>query len=67
MFDRRDTTRKLRDSVKVSFPWVAYISQPIGHPTVTLIINPIKFQKLYTIWMLENCLRQKSTIRGSKR
>ncbi len=56
-----------RDSVKVSFPWVAYISQPIGHPIVTLIINPIKFKKLYTIWMLENCFRQDSIIRGSKR
>jgi hypothetical protein len=56
-----------RDSVKVSFPWVAYISQPIGHPTVTLIINPIKFQKLYTIWILENCFRQDSIIRGYNR
>jgi hypothetical protein len=56
-----------RDSVKVRFPWVAYISQPIGHPTVTLIINPIKFKKLYAVWMLENCFRQDSTIRGSKR
>ena len=54
-----------RDPAKVRFPWVAYISQPIGHPTVTLIINPIKFKKLYTIWMLENCLRQDSTVRNS--
>ena len=47
-----------RDPAKVRFPWVAYISQPIGHPTITLIINPITFKKLYTIRMLKNCLRQ---------
>jgi hypothetical protein len=45
-----------RDSIKVSFPWVAYISQPIGHPIVKLILNPIKFKKLYWIWMLEMSL-----------
>lgn len=56
-----------RDSVKVRFPWVAYISQPIGHPTATLIVNPIKFNKLYTIWMLENCLCRESTLRNSAR
>jgi hypothetical protein len=45
-----------QDSVKVSFPWVAYISQPLDHPTVKLILNPIKFKKLYRIWLLEMCL-----------
>jgi hypothetical protein len=53
-----------RDLVKVRFPWVAYISQPLGHPTATLIVNPIKFKKLYSVWILENCLRQDSTVRN---
>ena len=53
-----------RDSVKVKFPWVAFISQPIGHATVMLIINPIKFQKLYTAWMLEKCLKCESEMKS---
>jgi hypothetical protein len=53
-----------RDAAKVRFPWVAFISQPIGHPEVKLIINPVKFQKLYQIWMLENCLRQEMKVRN---
>jgi hypothetical protein len=56
-----------RGSAKIRFPWVAYISQPLRHPTATLVINPIKFKKLYTIWTLENCLRQDSTVRNSPR
>ena len=53
-----------KDSAKVKFPWVAFISQPIGHPTATLIINPIKFQKLYTVWMLEKCLKCESEMKS---
>ena len=53
-----------KDSVKVKFPWVAFISQPIGHPTATLIINPVKFKKLYHIWLLENCWRCKSEVKS---
>lgn len=56
-----------RDLVKVRFPWIAYISQPIGHSTATLVINPIKFKKLYSVWTLENCLRQDSTVRNHTR
>jgi hypothetical protein len=48
-----------RDLPKIRFPWVAFLWQPIGHPTATLILNPFKFKKLYTVWMLENCLRQR--------
>ena len=48
-----------KDSARVRFPWVAFISQPIGHhnPKIKLIINPVKFKRLYQIWLLENCLR----------
>ncbi len=53
-----------KDSAKVKFPWVAFISQPIGHPTATLIINPIKFQKLYTVWMLEKCWKCESEMKS---
>jgi hypothetical protein len=52
-----------RDAAKVRFPWVAFISQPIGHPEVKLIINPNKFQKLYQIWFLENCLRYETRVK----
>jgi hypothetical protein len=45
-----------RDRAKVNFPWVAYISQPIGHPDVKLILNPSEFQLFYHRWLLENCL-----------
>jgi hypothetical protein len=55
-----------RDSAKVRFPWVAYISQPIRHPTATLIVNPLKFKKLYTIWMLENCFDQSTVGKFSR-
>jgi hypothetical protein len=44
-----------KDTAKVRFPWVAFLSQPIGHPTATLIINPVKFKRLYHIWLLEHC------------
>jgi hypothetical protein len=50
----RHLTRKLR----VPFPWVAYISQPLDRPDVKLILNPIKFQSLYHRWLLENCVRK---------
>ncbi|WP_373544517.1 hypothetical protein [Chamaesiphon sp.] len=53
-----------KDSAKVKFPWVAFISQPIRHPTATLIINPIKFQKLYTVWMLEKCWKCESEMKS---
>jgi hypothetical protein len=53
-----------KDSAKVKFPWVAFISQPLGHPTATLIINPIKFQKLYTVWMLEKCWKCESEMKS---
>jgi hypothetical protein len=53
-----------KDSAKVKFPWVAFISQPIDHPTATLIINPVKFKKLYHIWLLENCWKYKSEIKS---
>lgn len=53
-----------QNSPKVPFPWVAFISQPIGHPEVQLIINPAKFQKLYKIWFLENCLRHETRIKN---
>ena len=52
-----------RDSAKVRFPWIAFLWQPIGHPTATLIINPIRFKKLYRVWLLENCLEQQSASR----
>jgi hypothetical protein len=45
-----------RDSIKVRFPLSAFLHQPIGHPIVKLILNPIKFKKLYWIWMLEMSL-----------
>ena len=55
-----------KDSATVRFPWVAFISQPIGHPDpkIKLIINPAKFQKLYQIWLLENCLRHETRIKN---
>jgi hypothetical protein len=58
MFDRLYAMHKLQDSVKVRFPWVAYLYQPLTHPNpkVNLILNPIKFKKLYRIWLLELCL-----------
>jgi hypothetical protein len=52
------------DSAKVKFPWVAFISQPIGHPTATLIINPVKFKKLYHVWLLENCWKYESEVKS---
>ena len=47
-----------QDSVKVTFPWTAYLNQPLTHPNprINLILNPIKFNKLYRIWLLERCL-----------
>ena len=61
-----------KDSAKVKFPWVAFISQPklarrlttIGHPTATLIINPVKFKKLYHVWLLENCWKYESEVKS---
>jgi len=53
-----------KDSAKVKFPWVAFISQPIGHSTATLIINPAKFKKLYHIWLLENCWKYESEVKS---
>lgn len=53
-----------KDSAKVKFPWVAFISQPLGHPTATLIINPVKFKKLYHIWLLENCWKHESEVKS---
>ena len=53
-----------KDSSKVKFPWVAFISQPIAHPTATLIINPVKFKKLYHIWLLENCWKYESEVKS---
>jgi hypothetical protein len=52
-----------KDSAKVSFPWVAFLSQPIAHPTATLIVNPARFKKLYHIWLLENCFRHEIAAR----
>lgn len=49
-----------RDTAKVRFPWVAFLSQPIGHPTATFILNPAKFQKLYHVWLLEMCWMRES-------
>jgi hypothetical protein len=56
-----------RDTAKVKFPWIAYLSQPIGHPTATLIVNPTKFKRLYRIWSLENCLRLELTVSNCSR
>ena len=53
-----------KDSAKVSFPWVAFISQPIGHARVKLIINPVEFRKLYHIWLLEKCLKSESEVKS---
>jgi hypothetical protein len=52
-----------KDVVKVGFPWVAFLSQPIGHPIAKLIINPVKFKKLYHIWLLEMCWGYESEVR----
>jgi hypothetical protein len=52
-----------KDSAKVRFPWVAFLSQPIAHPTATLIVNLSRFKKLYHIWLLENCFRHELTER----
>ena len=56
-----------KDFAKVRFPWLAFLSQPIGHPTATLIINPAKFQKLYHIWLLENCWRCELEVRNTSK
>jgi hypothetical protein len=53
-----------RDLPKIRFPWIAFLWQPIGHPMAILILNPIKFKKLYMIWMLENCLYQNSAVKN---
>ena len=54
-----------KDSARVRFPFVAFISQPIEHPDpkIKLIINPVKFKKLYQIWLLENCLRYETRVK----
>jgi hypothetical protein len=51
-----------KDVAKVRFPWVAFLSQPIGHPIVKLIVNPVKFKKMYHIWLLEMCLTYESEV-----
>jgi hypothetical protein len=56
-----------RDTVKVRFPWVAFLSQPIAHPTATLILNPFKFKNLYHRWMLEMCFLQETAIKRSQK
>lgn len=52
-----------KDAAKVRFPWVAFLCQPISHPTATLIINPVKFKKLYHVWLLEICWTYESEAR----
>ena len=69
MFDRLYTAYKFRDSAKVGFPWAAYLHQPLSHPkpSINLILNPLKFKKLYQIWLLELCLtREVPTKKFSK-
>lgn len=51
-----------REIQKVRFPWVAFLSQPIGHPTVKLILNPAKFKKLYHVWLLEMCWMRENIV-----
>jgi hypothetical protein len=55
-----------RDSVKVTFPWTAYLNQPLTHPNprINLILNPTKFKKLYQIWLLEQCLAREVAIKN---
>jgi hypothetical protein len=47
------------NTAKVKFPLMAYLHQPIGHPVIKLILNLIKFKKLYHVWLLKICLSRK--------
>jgi hypothetical protein len=48
------------ETPKVPFPWSAFLSQPVFHRKLKLILNPTKFQQIYHLRLLESCLRQSS-------
>jgi hypothetical protein len=48
-------------AVKISFPWSAFLSQPVFDPKFKLILNPHKFQYIYNVLLLEACLQRRCT------
>jgi hypothetical protein len=47
-----NTNDRHHSEVKVSFPWMAYIHQPIGHHQITFILNPLRFARAYRVTKL---------------
>lgn len=49
------------------FPLWHYLNQPIFSPTVKLILNPVRFGKVYRIQYLERCWYRDCEHRGRPR
>jgi hypothetical protein len=47
------------ETPKVPYPWSAFLSQPLFHPKVKLILNPAVFQQRYQVRLLESCLQKR--------
>ena len=47
------------ETPKIPYPWSAFLSQPVFHPKIKLILNPVLFQQVYQVRLLESCLQRR--------